>query len=325
MWCKVGPRRSVASALIFFGVTHSDVAVAQVGVTVDVLMPTLDMIFSPHVTTNQEHSGLSLPSFRNGGVIIFFHVPKTGGTTIRRNLEALNKVDYIFGKDYSVYMREAPKVEDAILYGTNNGTILFFEIHANDSPSFHVMRKRLQRWRVTAQENGVPIFFFSLVRDPLAFAFSHFSFFHIQDRNPTFERCSATEENFLRLSLWNPQCQFLFKGEVSLRAQNLKQIVVQFDECTDVQEHMYRLLDWVGTTETLSDETLPLLARLMNLPDDFVFRHFKISRESGETFGIENVTASSIEAIRERSALDYQLHKNVQRIYRYSEVDWCAS
>ena len=324
MWCKAKPRLSLATALIFFWVSRTDLAGAQ-GETDGALRPSMDMIVRPHVPTSLEHSDPILPSFLNGGVIVFFHVPKTGGTTIRRNIESLDGVEYIFARDYSVYMREVAKVEDAILHGTKNGTILFFELHANDSPSFYVMRKRLQRWRETAYENGVPIFFFSMLRDPLAFAFSHFSFFHIQERNPTFERCSATEENFLRLSLWNPQCQFLFKGEASMRAQNLKQIVVQFDECADVEEHMYRLLDWVGTTETLSGETLPLLAQLMNLPDDFVFRRFKVSHESGETFGMENVTASSIAAIREMSALDNQLHEKVQRMYRYSEVDGCAS
>lgn len=263
----------------------------------------------------------SLPSFDKGGVIFFLHLPKTGGTTIRRNLENLDHIDYVFGRNYSVYLNEAPKVEDAILHGTKNNTVLFFEIHASDAPSFYRMRKRLQRWRDIAKRNKIPIFFFSLVRDPLAFSFSHFSFFHVQKRNPTFERCNATEENFLRLSLWNPQCQLLFQGELSLRAQKPKQIVLQPDECSDVQRHMWSLFDWVGTTERLSDETLPILAHLLDLPSDFVFERFKVSQESGETFGRENVTTSTVDTILAMSSLDSTLYENVQRRYHYSQID----
>jgi hypothetical protein len=270
-------------------------------------------------------SKIGLTSFDQGGLVFFLHLPKTGGTTIRRNLENLDRIDYVFGRNYSAYWNEAPKVEDAILHGTKNNTVLFYEIHAKDAPSFYKMRKRLQRWRDTAKHNKIPIFFFSLVRDPLAFSFSHFSFFHVQKRNPSFERCNATEENFARLSLWNPQCQFLFKGELSMRAQKLKQVVVQPDECSDVQRYMWSLLDWVGTTERLSNETLPILEHLLDLPSDFVFESFKVSKESGETFGRENVTSSTINTILEMSSLDTMLYENVQRRYRYSQIDLLKS
>lgn len=264
---------------------------------------------------------VNLPSFDRGGVIFFVHVPKTGGTTIRRNLDSLDRVDYVFGRNYSVHSNEAFRVEDAIVHGTRNNTVLFYEIHANDAPSFYRMRKRLHRWRETANSHKVPIFFFSLVRDPLAFALSHFTFFHVQERNPTFERCNATEENFLRLSLWNPQCQFLFKGELSMRAQKPKQVVIQPDECHDVQRHMWSLFDWVGTTERLSYETLPILSHLLDLPSDFRFERFKVSKENGEVFGRENVTRSTINAILEMSALDIMLYQSVQERYVFSQID----
>jgi len=276
---------------------------------------------SQNCLVNHETSSLKLPLFDNGGVIFFLHIPKTGGTTIRRNLENLTRIHYVFGRNYSVYWDEAPKVEEAILHGTQNNTILFYEIHAKDAPSFYRLRKRLHRWRETANRNKVPIFFFSLVRDPLAFSFSHFSFFHVQERNPSFERCNATEENFRRLSLWNPQCQFLFKGEASLRAQEPKNVVIQADECHDIQTNMWSLMDWVGTTERLSNETLPLLGHLLDLPSDFRFDRFKVTKESGVSFGRDNVTNATIDLILEMSALDTMLYNSVRERYTFSKIE----
>lgn len=315
----------LVNALLLFSTTcaslQDEVVVAEVNVDANTLLAENNGVVSS-VEVPMDISGMdamtnSFPSFRNGGLVFFLHIPKTGGTTIRKNLEGLDRVDYVFCRNYSVYWNETPKVENAILHGTANSTILFYEIHANDAPSFYRMRKRLERWRETANHNSIPIFFFSVVRDPLAFAFSHFSFFHLQYRNPTFEQCNATEENFLRFSLWNPQCQFLFKGEKSLRAQRAKQIVVQPDECNEVQQHMWRLLDWVGTTERLSNETLPLLGHLLDLPKDFIFERFKVSNKTGATFGVENVTAATLKRIQEMSALDTELYQTTSQLFRF--------
>ena len=110
-----------------------------------------------------------------------------------------------------------------------------------------------------------------------------------------------------------------------MRAQKPKQVVVQPDECSDVQREMWSLFDWVGNTERLSNETLRILSHLLDLPSDFVFERFKVSKESGETFGRENVTSATINAILEISALDNILYENVQRRYRFSQMDLLKS
>eukprot|EP00934_Nitzschia_sp_Nitz4_P005460 Nitzschia sp. Nitz4//scaffold150_size53981//22060//22845//NITZ4_006677-RA/size53981-exonerate_protein2genome-gene-0.47-mRNA-1//1//CDS//3329537071//5450//frame0 len=257
-----------------------------------------------------------------GGFVLFVHIPKTGGTTIRHNIESFSHIDYVFGRNYSVYQEEVPRVEHIIQHGTTNSTILFLEIHATTSPSFFQLRNRLRRWRDTARVNNVPVFFFTILRDPLDYALSHFSFFHLQQRNPTFERCNATEENFLRLSLWNPQCQFLFRGESSLRAQGPKQVMVSQQNCDDVQSHLWDLMDWIGTTEHLSNETLPMLGRLLSLPQNMTFSRYKVSSESGQTMRRNNISDKAAEIVLERSFLDTAVYQRAQCHYVYNNQSY---
>lgn len=270
----------------------------------------------------------TLPSMDSGGLIFFLHIPKTGGTTIRRNLEKIEGINYVFAKDYPTYSETAELVEDMVVNGSVNQSVLFYEIHAKTAPSFFKLRRRLKRWRQTALHNGVPVFFFSLVREPISYSFSHFNFFHLQKRNPSFERCNATEEDFLRKSVYNPQCQFLFKGESSMRGQrrdatdsNLQELMVQKEDCQSVTEQLFALMDWVGTTESLSAETIPLLSKLLDKPDLQWEKHRVSKNEKGYiSFGRENVSSSAIETISDMSRLDAMLHIEVERRSEYREI-----
>ena len=226
-----------------------------------------------------------------------------------------------------MYHDTASQVEETILHGRENNTILFYEIHATTAPSFFRLRKRLRRWRETAAQNQVPVFFFSLVREPVSYSFSHFNFFHLQKRNPSFERCNATEHDFIRKSVFNPQCQFLYKGEPSMRVQKNKNlqknnITVQEQNCDMIQKEIIEQMDWVGTTAKLTKETLPLLSKLLDLPTSFTFENFRVSKNLPEhlPFGQENVSLLAIQNIREMSVFDTSLYTAIKNHYRYIDI-----
>lgn len=270
----------------------------------------------------------TLPSMDSGGLVFFLHIPKTGGTTIRRNLEQVEGINYVFAKDYATYSDTVEMVGDMVVNGSANQSVLFYEIHAKTAPSFFKLRRRLKRWRQTALHHGVPVFFFSLVREPISYSFSHFNFFHLQKRNPTFERCNATEEDFLRKSVYNPQCQFLFKGESSMRGQrrdamdsDSQELMVQPKDCQDVTEQLFDLMDWVGTTELLSTETIPLLSKLLERPN-IRWENHRVSRnEKGYvSFGRENVSSLATEIISGMSRLDTMLYEEVESRSQYREI-----
>mmetsp|Transcript_11849 Transcript_11849/g.28074 ORF Transcript_11849/g.28074 Transcript_11849/m.28074 type:complete len:343 (-) Transcript_11849:2330-3358(-) len=270
----------------------------------------------------------TLPSMDSGGLVFFLHIPKTGGTTIRRNLEGISGVDYVFAKNYSTYYDSAPLVENVITNASDKKSVLFYEVHATTAPSFYKLRNRLRRWRDTASHNRVPVFFFTILREPVSYAFSHFNFFHLQKRNPTFERCNATEHDFLRKSLHNPQCQFLFKGEPSMRGQKRntsdvdpRELRVQSEDCDVVEKRLFELMDWVGTTERLSTETIPLLSHVLNQPR-INWENHRVSKNAKGyiSFGRENVSSVVLQTILDMSEFDMQLYRNAGSRYEYGNM-----
>ena len=93
-----------------------------------------------------------------------------------------------------------------------------------------------------------PLFVFTLLREPTSHAISYFNFFH-----QTLE--SKPEEVRLRSLVFNRQCHTL----ASTVGKGRRRPHI----CATLYDKFLELFDWVGTTEHLTEETMPLLQHLL--------------------------------------------------------------
>lgn len=100
-----------------------------------------------------------------------------------------------------------------------------------------------------------------------------------------------------------------------------KKYVVQPEECQSIRDLMFDLFDWVGTTERLSAETLPILSKMLDVPTIDWENHRVSKGEKGYiSFGKENVTLPAIQKIIEMSKLDTKLYVEIESRYQYLEM-----
>jgi len=116
----------------------------------------------------------------------------------------------------------------------------------------------------------------------------------------------------------NPQCLFLSRGERTFGTdqQQLRQNLTEI-ECFNTYQMLRRNMDWIGRTETLSNETLPLLTNIMFRNPD-LGRQFPKSNASPQNNGfvqLSNLTSETRKALEKISALDQQLYNRAQHDY----------
>jgi len=277
----------------------------------------------------------------HGGFVLFLHVPKTGGTTIRDALMQYDQVQYHFVSGRKLFDEahiKAMKYLNTVSLSSKNKKkrrrTFFLEIHGRDSPHLLELVDTIQIYRRMAQEHDVPVFMFSMLREPISFALSYFNFFHVQrGPNPYFRQVEPTETNLLEYSLYNPQCLFLARGEMSLRQRPPQQrrrhdygyeedkVMPSVEECRLVQDALKNHMDWVGVTEQLNQTTLPLLRQILVVGDNpstssssiLSFPTKRVShRGRNESLALADVSLSTLTTLQNMSRLDQELYDNIQ-------------
>jgi hypothetical protein len=174
--------------------------------------------------------------------------------------------------------------------------------------------------RNLTDKSNMGFFSFTLVREPVSFAVSFFNFFYgsntTAERWNPFPNLNVTEENFQKTLVPNRQCVVLDTIPMG-RMHKMNQSPRKIDASCNVrrvQNVLLEQMDWVGTTENLQTETLPLLSEILignskigirqspkNVAED---RNYTSIRQS-------DLSAKTLELVQNFTRLDQQIYDTI--------------
>lgn len=217
----------------------------------------------------------NIQSKPNGTFIVFFHLGKTGGTSVRFNLQNLKDVKYDFCQSLQCYIKAENKVEEKFqTFFKSLKKTYIFEIHAGSTPPFVTIGDQIQAWRDLSAANNVRFFAFTIVRNPLAQSISHFND-HCLSRRKTckLEKNASLVDSFMYSKERIPNFQthyyvlgnampyeYLYEPE---KKKSKKALSLNHNSANLVFQSMIKYLDWVGTTECISNDTFHILQHII--------------------------------------------------------------
>ena len=171
---------------------------------------------------------------------------------------------------------------------------------------------KLKQWRQVAGQNGVQIFVFSMIREPLSTYVSGFNYFKVQNK-----RQAPSEKNFLDYLQQNPniQCQF-FLGMRCHSGYDTETRMMQL-------EAVMEAVDWMTPMPQLSSELLPLLAYMTNLSNrnaDVVVQPKRFGPVPKRTLSITELSSDAIAQLKAGSTIDQALYTLVEQRYDFARM-----
>lgn len=238
---------------------------------------------------------LSFPSMNEtGGVLFFYHMQKTGGITVRKAMSRRAKAHVKFVRippQSEEFVTQSDMIQRYLQRNTNNTRILFVEHHGGQESILN-MTPHFEQWRHASQSTKVPLFIFTLLREPVAHAISHFNFFHVPPGSPPFdhELYEPTEENLKTVATSEHQWRMLANG-----GEGRSMLHVDFDdEWERTTRHvLQKHFDWIGATEQLNQITLPLLAWLV-FGDSQALVRMRAKNVASKRHGVQQLSNQTI-------------------------------
>lgn len=217
-----------------------------------------------------------IPSSRGtGGLIVFFHIPKTGGKTIMKFAKSYTRrpggrrrsIMQFFETRSSFQIRNSRIVKR--LSDPTFSKFMFLEIHGG-RPSAVDYRQQIDTFRQSAHKANKTVFVFSILREPVSFSVSYFNYFHFHalrnEASSIFNESikESTESTFR--SAFPEWSNFQTKWLSSTTHQDEWTGVPPFNQsfASHLYEEVLGSVDWIGTTDQLCSQTIPILASVID-------------------------------------------------------------
>jgi len=279
-------------------------------------------------TTSSWEPALRMPPLpqpirpNGGGIVFFLHIPKTGGTTMRAFLQKHADQLHVARNSHG-WQGMIQQMDEAVVNGTD-GKLIAFETHDQNVPSYRQLSPKLREWKRKAKENNVSFFMATLLRESVSMQISSFNYYYVA---PWKKLANDTVQDFHDTLLYNPQCSFLQEGGVffgnldrkrpELRdTRNRLNAALRKEHCDAVYTTLLEDMDWVGTTEQIKTETLPLFHHL--------FQHTNITGKGHVNkmkvrMKRERLNETDVAWVLNTTLWDQQWYNATREIYRFDE------
>jgi len=241
--------------------------------------------------------------------VIFYHMPRTGGTSIK-TLSIINDKLEFHSNERTSMKSLKQEIDQWTLQKDIVGKgklVKFIEFHYELEP-FITAKDDLARWRRNANENNIPFFVFTVMRDPVTLYVSIFNFFCIYLHKATRVYCPPPHDiNRMReISSDNPQARwYCFGTTLALTAKEKLSNTKPINDCaSNLPDLMKVHFDWIGIFASLKETCAVFQSMGINLG---------IVHKNGVT-GIKSVikkralNTTVIDEIQKEVTVDLELH-----------------